>query len=308
MEGLGFSINQQTSEGELWIDFSESNLWEAKYEELRERLLGTAVKLNILGDQDFYKDIEHLDLILKRDKPTAAEIKFAIDLCRRGEEYGNYFFRGLRKKDWVYYLKSFGFFQGNPHPIEDRKQKGFFAVPHWPVLDYLERVSKECCEPANRELAKELMEIIREVTRPKDRKKADNYRTWWYFTKIMADLPTEVITLEDIGLLSDWVDSIFSTTLVGDELGKALLPKLLISHDSKDWEKAAKVVEIVTRIRWVERRHSEAEVERVPIAVIDLYWLRQLFKKNGPPPRREMRQTCYRGPKGRTDRGTEFQE
>lgn len=281
MEGLGFRINQQTSEGERWIDFLESSEWEAKYDELRERLVGTAIRLNIVGDQDFYKDVKLLDVILAESKPTAAQIRCAIDLCRSGEEYGNYFFRRLRQKEWVYYLKSSGFFQRNPEPIEDPKQRGYFAIPFWPVLDYLEQVSKECDKPENQELAKELMQIIREVTRPKGGKKADNYRTWWYFTKIMANLPTEVITLEDIGLLTEWVYSNFSTTLVGDELGKTLLPKLLASADTQDWEKAAKIIEIVTRIRWTERKYGESDVEKVANTAIDLYWLRELLKKNG---------------------------
>ncbi len=280
MEALGFKIDQETEKGERWIDISDSSAWEARYEHLRERLVGTAIRLNILGDQDFYQDAQHLDLILMREKPTANEIKFAIDLCRRGEEYGNYFFRKLRNKSWISHLRVFGFFQVNPEPVEDPKQKGFFAIPFWPVLDYLEQVSKECDKPENLELAKELMQIIRDVTRPRGAKKADNYRTWWYFTKIAANLPTEVITLDDIALFADWVDSNFSTTLVGDELGKTLLPKLLASADAKDWEKAASVIEIATRIRWVERKYGEGAVERVPQPYIEMYWLRELFKKN----------------------------
>jgi len=279
MEALGFRIDQEASTGELWIDFSDSTDWESKYEEFRERLAGTASRLKLLGSQSFYQDAEHLDIILKRDKPTAFEVKSAIDLCRRGEEYANYFFRRLKNKEWISHLKAFRFFQGNPDPVEDPKQRGYFAIPFWPVVDYLEAVSKECEKPENRELALEIMQIIREVTRPKDAKKADNYRTWWYFIKIMANLPTDVITLEDIDLLGEWVASNFSTTLVGDELGKTFLPKLLASNERGDWNKAAKVVEIITRIRWVERKYGDS-VERVGHAAIDLYWLRELFKKN----------------------------
>jgi hypothetical protein len=279
MEALGFKIDQEASTGELWIDFSDSTRWEANYKEFRERLVDTATRLKLLGNQSFYQDAEHLDIILKRDKPTASEIRFAIDVCRRGEEYGNYFFRRLKNKAWISHLKAFRFFEGNPEPVEDPKQRGYFAIPFWPVLDYLEAVSKTCEKRENRELALDIMQIIRDVTRPRDTKKADNYRTWWYFIKIIANLPTDLITLEDINLLGEWVDSNFSATLVGDEIGKTFLPKLLASNECGDWDKAVKVVEITTRIGWVERKYGDS-VERVAHAAIDLYWLRELFQKN----------------------------
>ncbi len=283
MDRLNFSIDQKASKGERWIDFSASEDWEARYEEFRERVLNVALEKKLLGDEDFYRDCRHLDLILNNDKPTPFEIESAIKLCRRGTEYGNYFFKRLDQKRWIHYLKTYGFFRGNPPPIESPQHPGFYSLPHWPVLDYLEKISKDCATAENREYAVELMQIIREVTRPKEGSKADNSRTWWYFAKILASLPTEVIKVEDIELVADWVDSKFSTTLVASEIGKSLLPKLLRSPNQEDWEKAAKLIEIVTRIHWVERKYSESDIEREQRAAIDTYWLRELFKRNACP-------------------------
>lgn len=280
MQRLGFKINQGTSEGERWIDFSDSKNWEPSYEEFIERVTTTALKQNLIGDEDFYKDCQHLDIIIKRSRPTAPEMKFAVDLCRKGKEYGNYFFGKLVQKEWIDYLKSFGFFKNNPPPIESPKQAGLYAVPQWPVLDYLEKVSKECNEPEDHQYAEALMQIIRDVTRPKDGEKADNYRTWWYFTKIMSNLPADVIKLDDIDLVNDWLDSKFRISLVDGELANVFMPKLLQSSVESDWKKATKLVEIVTRIRWVEIKYSEDHVVREPHAIIDPIYLQELFKKN----------------------------
>ena len=168
----------------------------------------------------------------------------------------------------------------NQKPQEGR-EKGSYTIPYWSALDYLERISKVCAKSENRRYAEELMRIVRDVTRPKDGDRADNYRTWWCFTKIMSNLPTEVITLEDMDLVGDWLDSHFGTTLVDDELGRTLLPKLLQSPLENDWTKAAKLVAIVTRIHWVDRKYGE-DVKIEPETVIEKYWLEELLKSNAP--------------------------
>jgi len=204
-----------------------------------------------------------------------------LRLLEEGEEYQNYFFTTKEGLTWFYPLKERGYFaaENNPKPREG-KEKGWYTMPRWNVLDYLEKVSKKCAKPENHQYAEELMQIIRDVTRPKDAEKADNYRTWWYFTKIMSNSLTEVITVEDINLVSDWLDSRLGTTLVDAELGRSLLPKLLQSSLEDDWKKATKLVEIVTRIRWVERKYREV-VKSEPNTAIDAYSLRDLFEKNG---------------------------
>ena len=74
--------------------------------------------------------------------------------------------------------------------------------------------------------------------------------------KILANLPTTAITLNDIELLSQWFDPNFARSLAGDEIGKRLVPNLLLSSRREDWEKAAKTLEIVTRIRRSEKKVS----------------------------------------------------
>lgn len=280
IEELGFRIDQEKGRGERWVDFSESKDWEISYEEFLERVSRAALEHRLLGDDDFYKDCEHLDLVLTRDKPTDFEIKMTVELCGKGPEYASYFFRKLDRKVWLHHLKPFQFFRTNPAPVESPEQAGLFKIPHWPVLDYLETVSTQCQNPEDRQYAEELMQIMRQVTRPRDGEKADNSRTWWYFTKIMANLPTDMITLADIELVSDWLDSRFKTTLVDAELGRSLLPKFLNSPRPEDWKKAAKLVEITTRITWVERKYGEGNVERKPYSAVGDYWLRELFRAN----------------------------
>ncbi|MBI1927550.1 hypothetical protein HYR99_25320 [Candidatus Poribacteria bacterium] len=229
---------------------------------------------------NFYEIANYIDYALKDSNPSSEKIMSTIDkLHAPGIE--SYFFDQVTGLAWFIPLKERGYFSAshNPQPQEGR-EKGFYTIPSWPALSYLEKISKACAKSENRHYAEEVMQIIRDVTRPKDAERADNFRTWWYFTKIMSNLLTEVITVEDINLVSDWLDSRLGTTLVDAELGRSLLPKLLQSPLEDDWKKATKLVEIVTRIRWVERKYGEV-VKSEPNTAIDAYSLRDLFEKNG---------------------------
>ena len=206
----------------------------------------------------------------------------ALDLLEQGEEYAAYFFKKATGLVWFDALRERGHFDPsrNPKPKEAR-EKGFFTIPQWPALDYLERISHDAAKPENRDYAEKLMGVIRSVTRPADAgHRADNYRTWWYFTKILCILPTEVISTEDIDMFRDWLHSAFDTTLVGSEIGRSLLPRLLGSTNEDDWWKAARLVEIATEIRWVERRYQNETVDQEPRTAVDGHWLREMFAKN----------------------------
>lgn len=205
----------------------------------------------------------------------------ALKLLEEGEEYQNYFFSKASGLVWFYPLRNRGYFAAanNPEPQKGREED-LFRIPHWPALDYLERISTEAAMPDNHTYAEELIQIIRDVTRPKDGQKRDNFRTWWYFTKIMANLPTKVISTDDIDLIAHWLDSNFTTTLVASELGQSLLPHLLKSNDERDWHKAVKLVGIVTTLRTIERKYGEKTVEIQIPTMVDSYWLANLFVNN----------------------------
>jgi len=130
-----------------------------------------------------------------------AKKKVDINLLKEGGEYASIFFRSATGMDIFYPLKDKGWFspERNPAPFIDMKQS-LYRIPRWPALDYLERVAEESALPGNRQYAEGLMQILREVTRPPDGEKVDNFNTWYSFSKIISSLPTNVIKIEDIGM------------------------------------------------------------------------------------------------------------
>jgi hypothetical protein len=204
----------------------------------------------------------------------------ALRLLEKGEEYQKYFFRKVSGLVWFDALKEKGYFSAhyNPRPIVT--EEGFYSIPQWPVLDYLEKVSLECSVPENKRYAEELLKIIRDVTAPIEGKPADNYRTWWYFTKILANLPPEIIGLGDVDLISIWLESEYDTTLVGRELGQTLVPTFLGSSSEADWNKAVKIIEIATNMDLEKSDYGESLTRSQPKTAIDAYSLQELLQAN----------------------------
>jgi hypothetical protein len=201
-----------------------------------------------------------------------AEEKNILDYLAKGSEYQALIFKELTDSTYFLLIKNHGYFSpnNNPVPFESEKNKGFFTIPFWPALTYLEKASRECVNAQKPDIAIALMEVVRDVSRPKgDRKnRVDNYHTWQYFVKIMANLPLDIIKLEDIELISDWLESKFDASMVVWEISKTLLPKLL-QAEGEDLKKVSHLIKIILDSVKVDQRHD----------MID-YNLQELFKFN----------------------------
>jgi len=202
----------------------------------------------------------------------------AIKLLNEGIEYQSYFFKKVTDLKWFFPLKENGFFsfKHNPKPVESQKDKGYYTIPHWSALDYLEKISRECDKPENDKYAKALLKIIHEVTNPKPPdKRIDNYRTWWSFLKIMANLPLELIKDYDIALIQYWLEGNFGDSLLSSEITKNLFPKFLNIESEKNESKIIKLLEIITLTKSQKSSLSRQEES----TYVDSHWLIEFFKK-----------------------------
>jgi len=135
--------------------------------------------------------------------------------------YETKFFEKRYELEWFDELKRRGYFKLNLETQpQQTKDKGFFYIPEWNVLPYLEKVSSQVSQPGNEKYINELLKIIKDITNYhiNHNKILDNYRTWWYFVKILCNIPNDKIDNEIIDLMSVWLDSRFDTALVGSEI------------------------------------------------------------------------------------------
>lgn len=219
----------------------------------------------------FFENAYHVDIALNKTSPTKQEIEFILELITQ-DQYRNYFFKNSKSTAWFDILQSKDFFEPTldtaPQPTEP---EGHYHIPQWNVLPYLEKVSQRVNELGNEKYSNALVKIIGKVTdyHIKNNKALDNYRTWWYFVKILCNLPNEKIDDKILDLIPIWLESKFDNSLPGSEILKKLLPKFLNSHKPEDRLKAEKVIKIVTEV--------DLEKEE-PRTIIDPFWLSESLK------------------------------
>lgn len=264
--------------------FSRNFINETEYQKLIEPILERVKSDKLFEYQDIYfENIAHVDMILNKKQPTRQEVRFILELIKE-EHYRNYFFKKISALHWFNVLKREGYFKPSEETKpQETEQKGSFFIPQYNVLPYLEIVSQQVNVPGNEKYIDELLKIIREVSNYKDSKgqHIDNYRTWWYFVKILLNLPNDKIPLKIIELISVWLDSKFNTMLPGSEIATKLLPKFLID-DPDDIKKAEKIIEYITSIKTFpvsEEKKKFLEKDKETRLVIDSYLLEKAFKK-----------------------------
>lgn len=201
--------------------------------------------------------------------------KEALELIQNDDLFKDYYFRNAA--DWKYFnhFKDKGIFlpKHNPKPI---KVKNGYQIPQWVVLSYLERISQN-----TRELDDELLEIIMEVSLYKDKKgkHVDNYRTWWFFVKMLLNIPLSSVPMD---LFTDvmpiWLTSMFDLTLPGSDLVNKLLPEYLKQTESEeDIKKVERLVELSLSIENPRKKKSVFGTTIEIRTKIDKYWLEESF-------------------------------
>lgn len=203
----------------------------------------------------------------------------ALDLIQKDKAYENYFLRKTEKPRFFHPLKELGFFNPshNPGPKES-EEKGYFSMPEWNVLPYLERLSAQIRPGTNEWLIDELLAIIKNTSTATDRK--DNYRTWWYFVKILVNLPNDRISDDILALIPGWLDTRFDNTLPAADIAKSLLPKFL-TGDAADLKKAASILDAMLAVKWSpvpESLQGLGDKEEVRF-IANSHWLGEVLLK-----------------------------
>jgi len=198
---------------------------------------------------DYIRITQLMDKFLETKQPTQ-EILGTLENLLKDEVKKQYFFRKLQHIEWFIPLVKRGYFKPNPNTQPQETEKGIFFIPQWNVLPYLEKVSQQVDKPENEKYIEELINIIKDVTdyHIKNIKELDNYRTWYYFVKILCNIPNDKIPDDIIDLIPIWLDSRFDTLLQGSEITTNLLPKFLTDNPD-DIQKAERIIDYITALK-----------------------------------------------------------
>jgi hypothetical protein len=182
-----------------------------------------------------------------------------VRLMTTGPEYEQRGFELLLKRanfeEFFDALAAAGLFDParNPAPVPG-DQPGYFRVPYWEPLGYLEAVAKLSGERDDVTLAEKVMNVVRAVSRwrEEDGSVRDSHHTYHTFAKILGLVPTRVVTLEDIDLMPAWLEAKFDRGSVAFALSGGALRRFVDSSCADDWMKACRIIAHCTVLRWVD--------------------------------------------------------
>jgi len=215
------------------------------YQEVVEVFKGWNSELDV-------RDPTILDLQAHLDRcivsPSEANREAALRLVSRRPELASYFVNSLKDVVWFNDLDSVGFFNAEHSPgvkaIESERGTAYQAEG-WPALRYLEQIAVL----VQGDQAKRIADIVRTISSYAQQRGLDNWRTWWSLATVLSQLPLEVITDQDIDMVRSWLAGRFESNMVGQELGEKLLPRLLESSESGNWQKAMLLVDALSMVR-----------------------------------------------------------
>jgi hypothetical protein len=176
------------------------NLWN-EFEDVLSKLIG-----------NYYALADRIDSILALDKPTQEVLKTLPNLLNTESRFV-YFFNGLKSRRWLLALEKENYFEGSksPEPLEADDNPGFFSIPYWGVLTYLEEVASQNLNTPEKETTESLVRIIDGICQYNniEGQRIENYRTDYTILKLICTLPEEYLNDRHfeyikVGLLSKW--------------------------------------------------------------------------------------------------------
>ncbi|MBP7792133.1 MAG: hypothetical protein KA120_03630 [Candidatus Goldbacteria bacterium] len=216
-----------------------------------------------------------IDKYLKIDDPDEENIKIVEGLIKNSSRY-YYFFINLKKTKWLKKLQEYtDIFNplNNPEPEESEENPGFYWIPKWSILDYLEYVSNEISKSPDGEILRYLVEIVNNIISYKksDGKRIENTRTDSSMLKIISKFPNETLNQNMklyLKFIKETLESNWSMKTFSDDLESELMPRL-IKDELKDF--IIGIINIVLSKKNVEDKESP---------YMHYYWLEEMLEKN----------------------------
>ncbi|MCG7543539.1 hypothetical protein MHM93_05005 [Pseudoalteromonas sp. MM17-2] len=163
---------------------------------------------------------------------------------------------------WFDAFKDSGLFSPELNPVPFKTADNTFQIPSWPITEYLVSSSLKLREENDVVMARKYLSLLKEVTQYAMANERSNYRTWWQFSKVLRNIPLEVINLDDLGCVSDWLNDKFDRYLVNEEISEWML-ELIDINTEQSVSFAIFLLDKLFAIHSVEGRYADKKHEAV---------------------------------------------
>lgn len=163
---------------------------------------------------------------------------------------------------WFDAFKDSGLFSPELNPEPFKTADNTFQIPSWPITEYLVSSSLKLRDGSDVEMARKYLSLLKEVTQYAMANERSNYRTWWQFSKVLRNIPLEVINLNDLGCVSDWLNDKFDRYFVSKEIREWML-ELIDINTEQSVSFAIFLLDKLFEIHSVEGRYADKKHEAV---------------------------------------------
>lgn len=209
-------------------------------------------------------------------KELSAKQRSALQRVIDDPELQPWLFKKVSDPIWFDAFMEYGLLSAelNPEPVETKENT--FHIPSWPITEFLVGSSLKIKEENALDIAEKYLSLIREVTIHAMESGIGNHRTWWQFSKILRNLPINIISLEIMQYIDFWLSDRFDKYLVGKEISE-WVSELIEKPDEHARKITLALVNALFAIISVDGRYSEGRKEA--IFRIDNYQANEFVKK-----------------------------
>jgi hypothetical protein len=165
-------------------------------------------------------------------------------------------FKKVESTIWFDAFKESGLLLPELNPVPFETADNTFQIPSWPIAEYLVSSSSKLKEEESLDMANKYLNLLKEVTQFAAENERSNYRTWWQFSKVIRNIPLDLITLEDLDCISFWLSDKFDRYLVNKEICEWTL-ELVDTNTEKSISFALFLLDKLFVIKSVEGRYSD---------------------------------------------------
>lgn len=203
----------------------------------------------------------------------------AIQRAVRNPELQPLLFKKAKGLIWFDPFYKQGFFKAknNPRPLPGNEE-GSVSIPYWDATEYLVNVSSELSIPGNEDYATKFINLIREITIYAKKENYSNFRTWWQLSRVIKNIPSQIILSEDIDLIDYWLDDPFERGIISEEIGEKWLPELLEKQDEHSQLITLRLLDCLYRLKFVDKKSGSYE-RKEPTLRYNSYYAERITDK-----------------------------
>ncbi|CVK33961.1 SIR2 family protein [Methanoculleus bourgensis] len=211
--------------------------------------------------------------------PSAEGIEDALQFIWNDAPQRRYLFKLLETaanpQPWLETLYDHGYLDPdrNPRPQKVEGKTGYYNVPYWEVLGFLENVAAQNLGAPSEEITRLIIEILEDIIcyRTKTGERIDNHYTDASMMKVIFSLPLDTITSAHYEFIKAGLKTSWETIHIATAIGEVALPRFIAGREK---EHLLKVIDVT-----FEYQHQADErVFEEYVSRIEPFWINEILK------------------------------